>query len=483
MRSSIVILTATMSILLGSVHAQTLDKGHQILLKRGVQSFALAARTSPVNLNVLKGANFTGLMWSWDGTGFDCSELGPPPGYPWARWASNQSMMPPQPGEEGYMPSLVAISMGDEQNMNDATVRANTAAWYAAVRSAYPNTILCCNNWGGQIGVTELNDYITSSNPDMLSQDVYPWYATSNWAGDSPTYLYSSLQQYRKFGISFGKPTALYTQTYHADSDTPPRRSPSSSEMYLNYFAGVVFGNTMFTCFRYDQGSTALFSSPGNDSAPTQLYSDMTDINQRLQNMSAILTRLTPAAKYISPYEVSVFFIRGKNTDASTFNPTPIDIVDDSTPAGQPSNFSRYIMDQNDPYLRGWTVVNTGTKNNGLPGDVIMAWFKVLDESFDGAATNQIYVMLLNGLCDPTGSPADCHQSITLNYLDGPETQQLLVFNQRTGNVDKMSVPLISTRRKPTFELDGGQMVLYKFNTGAQFVAVNNAAKDWTAFE
>ena len=39
-----------------------------------------------------------------------------------------------------------------------------------------------------------------------------------------------------------------------------------------------------------------------------------------------------------------------------------------------------------DPYLRSYSANNVGNKNNGLRGDVLLSWFKPLDESFDGDA-------------------------------------------------------------------------------------------------
>lgn len=461
-----ILLAAVFMTGVASVSAQNLGKGHRILLDRGVQSCALSTKNDVFHLATVQAAKFTTVMWIWNE--WNPSLLGPAPGFQWARWVGSHSDMPPQAGESNYMPSLVALSLGDEHNFNDASIRASVAAWYRAVRGAFPDTILFCNNWGGQIGVNELNDYIRTSDPDMLCQDVYPW-SNETLPGDSPAYLYASLQQYRKFGISYGKPTGLYTQTYHSESDTPPRRNPSPSELYLNYFAGVTFGCTFFINFTYNTGASALFTPPGGDSNPGPLYSVVTDINNRLRKLGPTLTRLKPSVRYVGQTEASVFLIRGKHTDNNTFNPTPTDIVDDSG-----SNFATHIMDRNDPWLRGWTITNTGTRNNGLKGDVVMAWFKVLDESFDETKhSGQIYVMLLNGLCDPAGTPSECHQSIKLNYLDAPETRNLLVLNQQTGKVDTVSVPLESTRRVPAFELDGGQMVLFKFDTGAPFVGVN----------
>ena len=85
-----------------------------------------------------------------------------------------------------------------------------------------------------------------------------------------------------------------------------------------------------------------------------------------------------------------------------------------------PAVYSDWAYQRNDKYLtNNWTVVNKGTKNNGYPGDVIISWFKPLDEAFDGPDyTNEVYIMVVNGLTDPSGSAADCKQEIRLNFRE-----------------------------------------------------------------
>ena len=121
-------------------------------------------------------------------------------------------------------------------------------------------------------------------------------------------------------------------------------------------------------------------------------------------------------------------------------------------------------------------VTNVGTKNldpggNKLAGDVLLSWFKPLDESFDGANfTDERYFILLNGLSDPTGSVADCTQTIRLNFLSTMPGIQML--DPDTGNVINVNVPISqpSGRRLWDVTLGGGDAILFKFNTGAPFI-------------
>lgn len=457
-------------------HSQTLDKGHQILLTRGLQSYGLVTTGDVFHLNTLKNANFTAVMFPQGD--YNCSLLGSAPGFPWSRWASSQSDMPPQASptnEAPYMGNLQAVSIGDEQDMNQLSVRTATAAWYNAVRSSFPQTILSSNSWAYQWLDANYDAFIQTSNPDMLSMDTYE-YVTGNalTPGGSPTNLYHGMRQMRAYATAYGKPYQLYTQTYHSTGDG--RRDPSDSELRQNYFAGVVFGCTSFVSFWYNNGASSLFTTPGGDSNPTALYSTITSINSKLKKLSPALTRLVPRNNYIGGFDASMLYYPGQYFNGST----TVTLTQDGDFRVYPTDYNTYFS-TNDPYLKGVVVTNTGTRNNGLRGDMWMMWFKPLDEAFDGPNySNQVYVMVFNGLSDPTGTAADCHQQIKVNYVDATPTQNLQVLNQTTGNIDTVALPIVSTRRQATFELDGGECVLYKFNTGAPFVGTyQTAAENW----
>jgi hypothetical protein len=483
--------------------AHAIGKGHQILLHRGLQSFALANTGEPFSVGRVQGANFTGVMWIWNS--YDAGLLGPAPGIHWSRWvddpgqtgAGNLADMPPTTSttnEAPYMANLVSLALGDEQDLNNPTYRANMANWFNTVRANYPATILWTNNWGLQLTDAAFDDYIQTSDPDMLSMDTYQWVVGNGpSAGGSPAWLYKSMRQVRAFGTQYGKPYQLYTQTYHAgvEGDGLARRDPSDSELRLNYFGAVAFGFTSFANFRYGSGNTSLFTGGTGDTTTTPLYNTMTDINAKLKKLSPALTRLVPRTNPISGYDAGMLYYPGQHSDGATTS-----INDLANPAaGQyygpdfrtyPGDFSTYWLNTNDPYLRGVTVTSLSAKNDGLRGDVWMMWFKPLDESLDGPGfSNQVYVMICNGLTDPNGSGAECRQRISLNYLDVADaTDELLVLNQQSGQIDTYVPPTGSGRRLPVFDLDGGEMVLYKFSTGAPFVGFHQtASRRWALYD
>jgi hypothetical protein len=79
--------------------------------------------------------------------------------------------------------------------------------WFNAVRANWPNTILYHNNWGSQIGDSQLADFYTRAQPDMLCFDTYPWQSvwdinqpdhTGPPISGPPTGWYGDLRRYRE---------------------------------------------------------------------------------------------------------------------------------------------------------------------------------------------------------------------------------------------------------------------------------------------
>jgi hypothetical protein len=287
-------------------------------------------------------------------------------------------------------------------------------------------------------------------------------------------------------------PFGCYMQTFHAVEDYDQRvyRDPSPSELRLNNMAALAFNAKWLTGFTYNTGASSLFTRPGGDTHPTPLYAEQKEVNRQAKNLGKALVRLTPIPSMhnkatTQPIDGSAsddpnfppgtvtntMFLRGKNS-AGEPNGIPICFLPD--PQG-PKAYSWWEADKNDPYLRGWAVTNKGTKNNGQPGDVILSWFKPLDESFDGPGfSNEIYMMVVNGLTDTTGSAADCTLEIklTFDFTSNPEVTGITLLDPETGQLRDAPLTKIKSRSQLILNLVGGEAVLFKFNDGAPFVGV-----------
>jgi hypothetical protein len=232
----------------------------------------------------------------------------------------------------------------------------------------------------------------------------------------------------------------------------------------------MAFNAKYFTDFTYNSGASSLFTNAfggAGDSFTNAngLYGEITDINKRARNLGRALTRLTAInTEAFTGYTTSILILRGK--DASG-NPTPVPIgFKDQT-----STNTYWQQNLNDIFLVRWGVTNIAhIKNNGYPGDVIVAWLKVLDEALDGTNYNsQIYYMVVNCLTDPTGTAADCKQRINLDFSNPPQTSAVLL-DPVSGLLQTNSLTFVPPGNyRLTLDLNGGDAALFKLQTGAPF--------------
>jgi hypothetical protein len=493
------------------VHAEdlsNLDKGHRLLIEDGLQTIGLVQKDLPFHIDTYLNANYTSVLW-WQG-GSDPSAA---PNTPWVRSVPDPTQMPDlTPSEIGaYMSHLVGLPLGDEQNLNDRTPGGTfdqTVQWFHNAQSnpAYANTILYVNNWGSQLLDQNLDNFISTAHPDMMSFDTYPW-TTTPTPGGSPSDWYTWLRRYHVYAHAYNIPFGVYRQTYHSDSEG--RRDPSPSEQNLNTNGALAFGATYLADFTYNTGATSLFDRYPNDPThgagdllPNAIYQRQAIINAQARNLGKALVRLQPVddqagqsfgtnGAYVSgAHTTNMMIVQGKHLDANNnvqFNALPGGFVVDPSASSDPSkvSYSDWVTTGNDPYLNGgfvlnrpnnYGVVNKGTKNDGLPGDVIISWFKPLDESFDGPDFNdERYFMVVNGLTGPDGTAADYKQEIKLDFnFTGTTINSLQRLDENTGEVVTVPLELLTgSRYRLTLDLDGGMGALFKFNDGAPFIGID----------
>jgi hypothetical protein len=481
-----------------SARAQ-LNKGPMILLNRGLQIQGLVTPDNYFHLDTYSNANYTSILFSWDSSG----NLGPistftgsPPGFPWARWVGDETNMPTQgfnangvsrTNEIPYTNQLVNIQLGDEWNLNDDATRNRLVNWFTSVRSNWPNALLYHNNWGGQIADAELSDFVTRAQPDLMCFDTYPWqcvYDTSQPNNTGPPIpgpgstlvqnWFGYLRQDREYARGAGIPLGVYRQCFHAvqDYNTTVFRDPSPSELRLATFAPMAFNAKVILDFTYNSGSSSLFTNAFGGAGDSftnvnGLYAEITDINKRARNLGRALTRLAPiTTEAMTGFTTSILILRGKDASGS-LSPVPIGFLTQNAT----NAYTYWQKNLNDPFLAAWSVTNSAhIKNNGYPGDVIIAWFKVLHEALDGTNYNsQIYFMVVNCLTDPTGTAADCKQHINLDFNNPPQFTAILL-DPESGLLQTNNLTPAAGNWRLSLDLNGGDAALFKLQTGAPFV-------------
>jgi hypothetical protein len=487
-----------------------LSKATQIILNRGIELQSLVQYNDIFTLSTYTNANYTSVLWSDPGWQ---QFLGPAPGFPWGRWVSGPSDMPPQDpytqygfnNETNYISQLIDLELGDELNLNDGPTLTNEINWFNSTRSNYPNTILYINNYAGQISDQNLGIMISQGHCDMICFDEYPFqsaydtnYTNNIGPPNAGPYLswLGQLWRYRQFGIGYGIPFATYMQTFHSveDYDQIVYRNPSPSELRYNNSAALAFNAKMLLGFEYNAGATSLFDILPNgysgDTYTNALYGEQTDVNHRAQILGRTLACLQPVYDLHNasdtnppPGPASAYstFRDGTTTSMMILKSNPGKTNASGEPPGSsfvdspgaPGSYSWWEYQKNDPYLNGWTVTNTGTNNAGLPGQVILSWFRVLDENLDGPAySNEVYIMVVNALTANSGTSADCAQTIKLNFVFGSSgISNVVMIDPESGLLTTNGTTVISgTKRQLALNLNGGDAALFKYDDGAPFV-------------
>lgn len=455
-----------------------LDRGHSILLERGLQIQAQAfprvedsGRIVGFSLSRWAQSNFTTVNWH---SNYDAAQyLGAAPGIPWGRYGVAWNDPYLKSSESPYASNFVSYQYKDEQDLGNSTELDTARIAIDLIHKRYPDTLAYTNQWGSQLSTSTMQNYMSVARPDMLMFDTYPFSGFAFGAARSPKTFYEHLQKYRQLGLAGNDgtgaspiPYGLYTQTFVVGG-----HSVSDSEMRLNQFSAWAMGYTFASAFTYTAAhemdhdlDPILFSGLG-DSTPTTRFFRMADINAQSRKLGPSLVRLKSTDIRMIPGQYKV------GTSGTSTNPLP-------------SGISAW-NGTSDPYITGITPTNIGTQNDGRRGDVLIGYFKPLHESYDGPNyTNETYFMLVNGLIDPT-LDADARQNIRLTFNFGTTAiNSLQRIDRTTGQI--VTVPLVSDGG-PIYHLDwvldGGLGDLFKFNTGAMFVPgpgwAKNGSGDW----
>ena len=150
-------------------------------------------------------------------------------------------------------------------------------------------------------------------------------------------------------------PYALYTQTFTGggwDHLVPESEFALMSfrlEFGFKFICAFVYGNP-----KCSGDNTIMFVNNGNDNYPTPQFYQIAETNRQSRNLGPALVRLQ---------STDVRMIMGLY-GTNMVNPAPPGVA-------------TYLACA-DPYLAqdGFQVMNLGTKNGGLPGDVIFGFFK-----------------------------------------------------------------------------------------------------------
>ena len=440
-----------------------LSRGHEILLDIGLQLqaqvFDKPTGVANFEFDNWEDANFTTMNFQWDYdmapdylADGDC-----PANQKWGRWSQDTDLTE---DEDDYVADFVSFQYEDEQDISVPATLATVAAGIKDLQDTYSDALVFTNFAGDQHSVDEMRCYMAAAQPDMLMFDTYIWNATPH-DGGSPTQMYNNLERYRLMGLRGNDwscnqpiPTGKYIQTFVLGED-----EMSESELDLEYFTAWAFGYKFISAFVFNSpydpmGSVVpyLFDDVGTDDK-SSMFDEVAEANEESANIGPALVELI---------STDVRMIMGQHMDGET-----------PTTNTTPDLIKAWDSDA-DPYITSIDVSNEGNKNDYLDGDVVIGYFKVLDEDFDGPTyEDEIYFMIVNGLTDPNGTGWATRQEITLHFdfLSSGITQ-LLKISRDDGDIDVVTLTSDGgSEYHVHLLLEGGNGDLFKFDTGADFVS------------
>ena len=453
--------------------ALELDRGHRVLLEHGLQLQAQVSVASTGYFDTTRWAesNFTTI--DTIGLPYEASLMPAPPGLPWATSGIDAQQVEVELEGLPYMSMLRTMGVGGE-NL-PIQVPAHRELFKASINSmheSWPDVITYTNQGPRHNTAEQLRDYMADVQPDMLFSHAYPFGGTL--VGGSPADLYGPLEKYRVTALRGNDgtgnqpiPAGFFTQSWVNDNYPPaPGYILSESEIRLNDFALWTFGMKVKTNFIYDWRAPYLLPvlfNGQNTNTPTPLFYQVAETNRQSLNLGPALVRLVSS---------DLRFITGRHMDGSTptFNEVPHYIDVDSDPQVFLSSWDVAA----DPYITDIQATNLGSTNGGLEGDVLVGYFKPLDASFtDFGHDDDTYFMVLNGLSDTNGTPAETNQQIRLEFDFGTSgINSLERMSRNTGLVE--TVNLVSdggSQYHLDLTLEGGTADLFKFNNGGTFVS------------
>ena len=312
-----------------------LDRGHRILIKRGLQIQALTFGTENASWwqNGLWGAsNFTAPSFQARNPASQHIQ----PGQPWASWIADfndpANSMPAN--ATPYLSGLVSWSFADELDVGTPANRNKVKQWINKYRPLLPNTLLHTSEHGEQVSFEDMRTFMEVVKPDMVHFDAYPylhdgWFNTPEGprvVETTPWYMYWTMAKYRDLGLGgydgTGNqpiPYGAWLQTFRFAWSQPGEWGgqnyqpgddfgfwlPSESEMRLSQFAAWTYGYKFVSAFTYNdvfESADVFIDSPFFNSSPTgpfhttvnpsQELSRYAETNRQSLNLGPTLVRL-----------------------------------------------------------------------------------------------------------------------------------------------------------------------------------------------
>ncbi|MFD2329605.1 discoidin domain-containing protein [Cohnella sp. GCM10020058] len=367
--------------------------------------------------------------------------------------------------------NAVSFCFGDEQGYSAAET-GYLKNWFELSHKLYPRVLVHTNQYQGQWSGAQLDEYMQAAKPDLLTFDTYYWDQGGSIKDYESTLKIVNAINYQRqkalLGIDgTGTRPIAFGQYLGAFKNGGSQAGSgwyesTESEKYLITNLSLAGGMKWLDLFRfeYDHQYAMLFDENG---FPTRHYYEYAENFRQARNWGPHLVRLNNVDLRVKPGQHS-------SGGAATANTAP-------------TGWNTGTFAANAEYhLTDVSAVNAGTQNDGLPGDVVVGYFKPLpgyDTRTFFTSTAPKYFMVVNGLAagngqrpeNQHGSLADTRQTVTLTFAN-PTT--LKKVNRFTGAIENVALTAIGGGQYTlTLNLGGGEGELFYWDENKSASSMN----------
>lgn len=386
----------------------------------------------------------------------------------------------------------VAICFGDEQaySANMATYFKN---WTDLTHTYYDHIICHSNQFVGQWGNNDLDAFIDTAHPDMLTFDNYIF----DTAGNQPDWkvpsfaLYNINLQHRDRALrgwdgTYTSPIVWgqYLLNFKpGDEQWKPEGTYviTESQKYFVAMVSVALGAKWLSLFLTEKASEVWSITFTDGGVKTTHFDQYAELFRQIKNLGPHLIRL----------------------HSTGYATEPGDHMVTGTPTENSPVYNRFAANST-YFLKSVSAENLGDNNDELDGDVVIGYFSKLP-GYTGSfftCADPKYFMVVNGLthgngltvANQHGALTENQQKITITFdMTGGDITKLRKVSRDTGNVEAVTLTHVSGNDyKIEPIMDGGVGELYFWESGITGSAcwghdtdvtetnVRNFAMNWT---
>ncbi len=401
---------------------------------------------------------------------------------------------------EAYRSRFIDAQYGDEGPYSSEEVEA-FARWFEFSRETYPQAITHSNqnNDPTWAELENFRHYVRTARPDLVSFDHYYWgggdvfgsHGPAAWDATNHLLGLAAWRTQRQVALEGltgdGSEPILFGQYLDAFD-----HNGSQSQKALVTSLSLASGMKWLSLFRMEINRYDGNSYFDLDGAPTRAYWETCDILHRARKLGTYLAPLTNDWVAVQP---GSHLEDGKTITNTVPRGYRTDSIEESLPTLSEYGISRI------------EVTNTGTVNDGLPGDVAIGFFTPLP-GLTGAQAEEVFgaedpraFMVVNGLIGTAELPStkklvrydegqywQTEQQVRL-VLAPPQGAELMRVDQTTGEAEAVEITRTPVgengtdhelEHSITARIGGGRSELYYWTAPALTV---QAAEDPTVIE